>query len=155
VIFLARVSRAFTNHNVEYAIAGGHAVALLGAVRGTVDVDIVLAQRREQFLAAEAALWGLGLKSRLPLTAGEVFDHREDYVRDRNLLAWSFINPTNPTELVDVLIAEDLAKLRTQRVDVEGLPLPIVAVDDLIAMKKAAGRPQDLEDVRALEKLWK
>jgi predicted nucleotidyltransferase len=33
------------------------------------------------------------------------------------------------------------------------VPVNIVALEDLIASKEAAGRPQDLEDVKALRQL--
>ena len=40
--FLSRVSKALDAAGVRYALVGGYAVALHGAVRGTVDIDIVL-----------------------------------------------------------------------------------------------------------------
>ena len=41
-MFLIRLVRALDKHKVDYAIVGGYAVALHGAIRGTVDVDLVL-----------------------------------------------------------------------------------------------------------------
>jgi hypothetical protein len=38
---------------------------------------------------------------------------------------------------------------------VAGVEAPFASLDDLIAMKKAAGRPKDIEDLRQLEKLRK
>jgi hypothetical protein len=35
-------------------------------------------------------------------------------------------------------------------VEVDGMEIPIVSLDDLIRMKRAAGRPGDLEDLAAL-----
>ncbi len=40
-MFLLRISQAFQQANIPYALVGGYAVALHGAVRGTIDVDII------------------------------------------------------------------------------------------------------------------
>lgn len=37
--------------------------------------------------------------------------------------------------------------------EIEGVPTRVACLDDLIAMKRAAGRPKDLQDLQALEKL--
>lgn len=152
-MFLYEVVDALAGAGVPFAIAGGYAVALHGAVRGTVDVDIVVELSRKRFVAAEAALKNLGLVPRLPVTAAEVFEFREEYIRNRNLLAWSFYDPKDPTRVVDIVIAHDLRTLGVEKVRVEGRVLPVLALEDLIAMKKASGRPQDLEDARALKEL--
>lgn len=152
-MFLYEVSEALTRAKVPFAIAGGYAVALHGAVRGTVDVDIVLALSKKQFIAAEAALRGLGLTPRLPVTAAEVFDFREEYIKNRSLVAWSFFDPKNPANVVDVIITHDLGALKIKKVLSGGHVLPVLSLEDLIAMKKACGRPQDLEDIRALREL--
>ncbi|MFI5345575.1 MAG: hypothetical protein ACHQ51_04295 [Elusimicrobiota bacterium] len=152
-MFLYEVADALTGAKVPFAVAGGYAVALHGAVRGTVDVDIVLSLKKKDFISAEAALRGLGLAPRLPVTAAEVFDFREEYIRERNLVAWSFVDGRDPTRIVDIVITHDLAKMRSARVSAGGRRLPVLSVPDLIAMKKASGRPQDLEDIRALKEL--
>lgn len=151
--FFFRVLKALEENRVAFAVAGGHAVALHGAVRGTVDVDIVLRLERENLVAAEAALKSLGLVSRLPIDGGMVFDFREEYLKNRNLKAWSFCNTNDPTEVVDILIGWDLKGMKVARVKAGERTVPLVSKEDLIAMKRAAGRPQDLEDIRALERL--
>jgi hypothetical protein len=40
---------------------------------------------------------------------------------------------------------------RADRVELEGFTVGVAALDDLLAMKRAAGRPQDLADIEALE----
>lgn len=152
-MFLLRLCDALSAARVPYAIAGGYAVALHGAVRGTVDVDLVLRLRERDFTSAERAFIALGLASRLPLKAADVFRFREEYIRNRNLVAWSFTNPGNPAEVVDVLITEDLARCRVVRMPVQGRRLAVLSKADLIRMKTASGRPQDLEDVSALKRL--
>lgn len=149
-MLIDRVVAALRRERVRFAIAGGHAVSLHGAVRGTLDLDLVLALSRGNFTAAESALNSMGLQSRLPLKAQEVFDFREEYIRNRNLIAWSFVNPANPAEIVDIILTEDLESMRVDVIPAGRLRLPVVAVGDLIRMKEKSGRPQDLEDVKAL-----
>ena len=152
-MFIVRVIEALQRSKVPAAIVGGYAVALHGAVRGTVDLDLVLRLRRADFIAAEAAFRALGLVPRLPVTAAQVFDFRTEYIKNRNLVAWSFYNPVNPVESLDVIITHDLARMKVKKIAGGGGVLPVLALPDLIAMKRAAGRPQDLEDISALERL--
>lgn len=152
-MFVFRVVEALEQRKVPAAIVGGYAVALHGAVRGTVDLDLVLRLRKADFVAAEAAFRALGLVSRLPVTAAQVFEFRAEYIKNRNLIAWSFYNPANPAEALDVIITHDLAKMKVKKIKTAGGMLPVLALPDLIAMKRASGRPQDLEDISALERL--
>lgn len=150
---LSRVCAALNAAGVRYAVVGGYAVALHGAVRGTIDIDIAIDWSRETLAATARALIGLGLVSRLPLSADEVFSRRDEYVADRNLVAWNFYNPDDPSEQVDVLIAYDLGNRRTNQVELPDCAAPVLSIDDLIEMKRRSGRPQDAADVAALEKL--
>jgi predicted nucleotidyltransferase len=47
--------------------------------------------------------------------------------------------------------AYDVLCERAVRADLDGIVVPVAALDDLIAMKKAAGRPKDLVAVEELE----
>ncbi len=152
-MFIIQVIGAFQKYHVKYALVGGYAVALHGAIRGTVDIDFIIQLDRSQFEAAEKALLSMGLQPRLPVTATEVYDFREEYIRNKNLTAWSFYHPSNPLEMVDILITEDLKAIKTVSKKIDRLVIQVASIPDLIAMKKLAGRPQDLEDIRALEKL--
>jgi hypothetical protein len=152
-MFIKNVIHALEHYRVKYALVGGYAVALHGAIRGTVDIDIVIALNEASFKDAEAALQSLGLESRLPVTAKEVFSFREEYIRNRNLRAWSFINRKNPLEVVDILITEDAKNIKTVNKEVFGMTIKVASIPDLIALKQKSGRPQDRADIQALEKL--
>jgi len=128
-------------------------VALHGAVRGTIDLDLVLALDRENYQAAESALLGLGFQARLPVSAGEVFDQRSDLILERNLVAWSFIDPRDPSRIVDILIVWNEATVPTVEKTMKGQLIPVLVKDRLIDMKRRSGRPQDLADIQALEQL--
>jgi hypothetical protein len=152
-MFITRVIGSLDQHKVLYALVGGYAVALHGVVRGTVDIDVVIALDKAQFTAAEQALLAIGLQSRLPVSSEEVFEFREEYIHNRNLIAWSFYHPKNPLEVVDILITEDVRNIATIEKKVDRLTIRIASISELIRMKTLSARPQDIEDVKALEKL--
>jgi hypothetical protein len=146
-----KLTKAFKKHKVQYAIAGGWAVALHGAVRGTVDIDVALVLSVENLSRAEKALNSINLQSRLPLTPEELIQFREEYIRNKKLLAWRFMNPQDNAEIVDLLILEDLKDLQIQKIKVGSEPIPVISKKDLIKMKQKSDRPQDREDIKALE----
>jgi len=152
-MFLVDVCRTLTDSGVSFGIAGGYAVSLHGAVRGTLDVDIVLAHREESYVKAEAALRKLGLDSRIPVTAKEVFRFRREYLDTRNLVAWSFVDAADPTRIVDIVLTFDKARVPTKRIEIRGQSIPVLSKRALIEMKTGTGRPQDEEDVRALRRI--
>jgi hypothetical protein len=152
-MLLLRVTQALDRARVPYALVGGFAVALHGAVRGTVDVDLVIRLRETDFRRTEKVLNALGLQSRLPVTASEVFRFREEYVRNRNLRAWTFVNPSLPSEIVDVILTEDLADMDIMKLTIQNQIVRVASVQDLIRMKQGTGRAQDREDVKALKRL--
>ncbi len=154
-MLLTEVAQLFKKNKIDFVIVGGYAVALHGAVRGTVDVDLALALNEKTFSLAEKLLNEIGLQSRLPLKAKEVFHFREEYAKNRNLLAWSFCDAQNPIRQLDILILWDSKQIKKSIKKVNGIEVPIASIEDLIKMKKIAGRPQDLEDIRALERLKK
>jgi len=153
MLFVEKVCQSLAAHGVRYALVGGYAVALHGAVRGTMDVDVVIDWTLKALRKTAMALNSLGLVSRLPLRADDVFAYRDEYVKNRNLIAWNFHHPADASQQVDVIITFDLRGRRRHRIPAASGPLFLLTVEDLLDMKKASGRPQDLADVEALERL--
>ncbi len=151
MIFLYRVTEALKSRGTAYAIVGGHALAFHGALRATFDIDIVIELNKKNINNAEEALKSLGLKSRQPITAEDMFNFRQEYIDKKNLKAWSFQNPSDPSEIVDIVIIYDLKKMKSKKIKSGKHEIRVISKKDLIAMKKAAGRPQDIEDLKALE----
>ena len=152
-MFLIELAQAFQKAKIPYALVGGYAVALHGAVRGTVDIDIILKLSKKDYLLAETTLIKLGLTPRLPIKAEEVFNFRTEYITNRNLIAWSFMDPKKPQNQLDIIITENLDDFETETIRLHGITLKILSKKSLIKMKRKSGRPQDLEDARALENL--
>lgn len=152
---LERLVKVLNQQKIPYAIVGGVAVALHGAPRGTIDIDIVIKHTARVFKSVETCLKGLGFLPRLPVTANEVFSFKDEYISRRNLIAWSFYNPTNPLEVIDIILTHDLSDMKTVNKKMGPSTLKVLAVEDLINMKKKSGRPQDIEDIKVLKELLK
>ena len=152
---IENVVKALNNHKIPYAIVGGVAVALHGAPRGTVDLDIVIKHKAEFFESVEICLKSMGFLPRLPVTAREVFNFKNEYITRRNMIAWSFYNPTNPLEVVDIILTHDLSDMKSVNMKMGLSTLRVLSVQDLIRMKSKSGRPQDIEDIRVLKELTK
>lgn len=152
-MFFDRLLQALHQDKIEYAIAGGFAVALHGAVRGTVDIDLVINLSQDSFEKIEKTLSKLNLFPHLPLKARDVFLFRKEYIENRNLIAWSFVNPNYPSEIVDILIPFDLKKMKVKRIRYKNYSIPVLSIQELIKMKEKTGRKQDEEDAKALRLL--
>jgi hypothetical protein len=151
-MFIHDICSALNKVEIPYAIVGGYAVALHGAVRGTVDVDVVIQWSLKNLRDIESAFKQMGLVSLIPINAEALFHFREEYIQNRNLIAWNFYDPSNPLNQVDIIINYDLNNEKNTKMIKTSLgAIRILGLNDLIKMKKASGRPQDLEDVKALE----
>ncbi len=79
---------------------------------------------------------------------------RKEYIEERNLIAWSFVDYKNPTRQADILITKDLREMEVQKMNVGGRRITVVSLQGLLRMKVEAGRPQDLVDIKNIrEKL--
>lgn len=149
-MFIVQVCEALKKANIPFAIVGGYAVSLHGVPRGTFDVDMVIQWTLENLKKVESSLKELGLTSRLPINAEAVFHFKDEYIKNRNLIAWNFYDPRKPINQVDLILTYDL---NPQNIKLAMGSLPILSKNSLIKMKKASGRPQDLEDIKFLEAL--
>lgn len=156
---LVDVASALGGARVEYAVVGGMAVLLHGHSRMTVDLDLALSLDRDNLTAALGALEDLGLRPRLPVPSTDFADEatRRSWVEERHLVAFTMHDPHDARREVD-LLAETRVPPEQLLADavvmtVSGVPVRVVSLPHLIAMKERAGRPQDLADVDALRRL--
>jgi hypothetical protein len=135
----------FVRSGVEAVIVGGYAVAFHGHPRSTKDLDIVLAGDAQNLSRAAEALARFGA----PRSVVEAV--RAMGARD---VVWLGQPPARIDLLrsVDGVESESLFA-RAVAAEVEGLPIRVIALDDLIANKRAVARPQDLVDAAKLERV--
>ena len=136
------VFKSFAKHDVKYVVIGGIASVVHGVPRATFDLDILIENstdnaRRLLDALLEAGLGTAALTSPDEVTAKEItiFDDR---VR---------IDAQTSTPGLEFARAWEHRKTIMFR----GQAIQVASKDDLIASKRAAGRPIDLEDVRSLE----
>ncbi len=140
-------------------VVGGVAVVLHGHLRTTMDLDLVIELEPENVRQTLEALSGLGFQPIVPVPMTAFADPaiRDSWIRERNMVVFSLWHPSKPTLKIDIFVSEpfdfDAAYERSVRVDLGRTEATVVAVDDLIALKREAGRPQDLADVESLSRL--
>ena len=152
-LFIFKICQALQEADVVYAVVGGFAVALHGAVRGTIDIDIAIQWNMQNLQRTELALKKIGLVSQLPISAQIIFEKRHEYINERNLIAWNFYNPKKLSEQIVLIITYDLTGRRVEEIETPLGKVKVLSRKDLIEMKRASARPQDLEDIQALEQL--
>lgn len=139
---LQGVFASFQSHKVKYLVMDGIASVLYGVPRATFDLDILIEASVDNtnnlLLALEKA--GLGtysLTSTEEILANEITDFKD------------FIRIDVQTSTPGITFEESWQ--RRERMEFKGQEFYVLSKDDLIASKRAAGRPVDLEDVRLLE----
>lgn len=151
--------RVIHDSGAPYVIVGGVAVVLQGHLRATIDVDVVTDLSSPDAPRLLEALRAAGLVPTVPVTAADLFDAaiRASWIQDKGMKVLSFHDPRNPLRRVDVFVEEPIpfAELdeRADVVETRGGPVRVASIVDLIAMKQAAGRNRDLEDIENLEHL--
>jgi predicted nucleotidyltransferase len=152
------ILNALHDHRVDFVIVGGVAAALHGGSRLTFDLDIVPSLTPEAWQSAVDLLWELGARPRIPEPQDRIRDVEQvrRWRREKGMLALNFRTPDGSTE-VDLLVGEsdafDDLKQRAVSVTVDRRTFFVASIDDLIAMKQRAGRPQDLLDIAELRKV--
>ncbi len=153
--FLAILQRMAAS-GLEFVIVGGTAARLYGSTRLTQDVDVVPRLEPPAWGRLVHELWALGARPRIPESKECVSDpaNVRRWINEKGMLTLSFRSPDGNAE-VDLLVAEsdrlDDLLSRATSVEIEGQTFHVASLDDLIEMKRLAGRPQDLLDVAELE----
>lgn len=146
--------RALARQDVAYVTIGGMAIQAYGGQRLTQDLDVTIASSSENFARLARAL--VDLDARILGPQGQ----RSRSVPNAAMLAsseqWHLITAHGPLDVVT--LPAHLGSFAAMRERAHEIPLgdvivPVAHRDDLIALKRAAGRPQDLADIALLESL--
>lgn len=151
--------QSLSDAQIQYVLVGGLAVQLHGFLRATFDIDLVLAMDSENLARFIALAKRYGLAPAIPVPVDSLAnpDLIDQWYREKGMLAFSLREPQAGGSVVDVLVRPDVPfeRLMANAVmgELSGRRVPIASIPDLLAMKRAAGRPKDQLDVVALEKI--
>jgi predicted nucleotidyltransferase len=146
------ILRRLVEAEVEFVLVGGLALGARGVVRGTKDVDVVVAQDGENLKRIAAVAVGAG---------GHV-------QQGEALLSSAFSIAAAIASGDQVAIETDLGRLdivqgldgvpsyaelrsRATEAEVFGVSVAVCSIEDLRAMKEAAGRSRDIADLEDLD----
>lgn len=141
----ADMAKALLNAGAEFMLVGGFAVSLHGYPRTTFDIDFWVRPTPENAPKVLAALRAFGA----PLHDISVsdFDHPDMVVQigvaPRRIDILTRIDGVTWDEAAPQMLWETI----------NGLSVPVVGLDALIANKRSTGRAKDAADAAALEKI--
>jgi hypothetical protein len=150
------VIEALNRNGVEYIVIGGVAGNLLGSDVNTRDFDICYRRTPSNYPRLVAALREIGATLRgappgLPFILDEkTIRNGDSFTFDTTGGPFDCLGTPSGTRGYDDLFAASTV------VDLEGRPVRVCSLDDLIRMKRTAGRTKDLfalEHLDALKKL--
>jgi predicted nucleotidyltransferase len=128
--------------SIRYVVIGATAFAVHGWVRATADLDLFVDDDPANLERLRRALQEFGY---------DVEDATvEDFGRFKILLRQYDLPLDLHPFVAGVSSFEDVWSRRIQA-DLGTVQAPFASLEDLIAMKRAAGRPKDAEDLRQLE----
>ena len=147
-----RILEVLAEHAVDYVIVGGLAVQTHGHVRTTVDIDVFPRPDPSNLARLADALNALDARVLNPGSEGLKIDAT---MLPRATL-WQLATRHGSIDVLhDAPGAPPYDALRAGALEIRlgELKLAVAGRDDLIGMKRASGRPVDLEDIAALTEL--
>lgn len=144
-----RIFATLDAHHVEYVVIGGIALQVHGHLRMTNDIDLIPSPTPRNLQRLAAALTELGARVLNPGSEKLEIDAR---MLPRATL-WQLSTPHGDIDVLhDAPGAAPFPQLRKRALSITlgDRSILIASRDDLITMKRAAGRPLDLADIAAL-----
>ena len=139
---LQDVFASLNRHDVRYVVIGGIAAVLYGVPRATFDLDLLIDASPDNADHLIAALLDAKLGTAALTSSAEILANEITVFKDRVRIDVQTATP-------GLTFADAWAHRVTMTY--QGQSFFVISKPDLLASKRAAGRPVDLDDVRLLE----
>ena len=156
MIFYEEILKAFHKEKVKYILVGGVAANLLGIMRSTADLDILVEMSDNNLKKIVNILKKRGYQIKQPVDPIGIADKktREDWIQNKYLRALNFYKKDSFEEvdiIIDSPVTFEKAKKSTSIIKAGDIALPVISIDNLIKMKEKTGRETDKFDVKELK----
>ena len=133
--------RCLIAREVRFLVVGGHAVSFHGYPRFTHDIDVVVIPEQTNVEALLAALSDSGFES--------VALQGSDFLKPTTVVLG---RPPDQVDIMTFIKGVDLSEAwdRREMGELDGTEVAFISRQDLIANKRAVGRPEDLADIARL-----
>lgn len=146
-----RLLSALARHQVEFIVIGGFALAPHGYVRATKDLDIVPSPDLENLTRLAAALTELDARIEIGDLDPSELNIEPSAEALREGANWGLRTRFGHLDVMqDIPGLRDYAHLHAGAIEVDGVRFAGFA--ELISMKAAAGRDEDLRDIAAIQR---
>jgi predicted nucleotidyltransferase len=137
---------------VKFVVVGGLAVNAWGVVRGTKDVDVVVANEPENLKRlAELAVAAHGHVQQGEAMLGTPISIASALASGEQVAIETELGRLDVVQGLDGVPSYDELHSRATETEILGATVEVCALEDLKAMKRAAGRTRDLADLEDLE----
>ena len=150
--FAERLIVALAEAHAEFVVVGGLSAVLQGAPIVTQDLDVCYGRAPDNLTRIASALQPFGLRLRgLPEGVPNVFDRRALELGTNFTLVLADGEEFDLLGEMAAIGGYEAIVSRAVDLDVAGHPVKVLALEDLIRTKRAAGRPKDLAVLPLLE----
>ena len=141
-------------------IVGGIAVNLLGYLRSTADMDILVEMSNENLGKIVNILRKQGYRVKQPVDPIGIADEkiRYNWIHNKHMKAFNFYKEDELKEvdiIIDTPVSFKEAKKSARRLKIDNIILPVISISNLIKMKKGTARSVDKLDIEELKKIRK
>lgn len=139
-------------------IVGGLAINLWGAARATYDLDLMVLLTDSNIEKIVKILGKHKYKVKQPVDPAKIADResREDWIKNKNLKAFNFYKDATGEEIdiiLDTPVSFEEGYKNSKIIKIQGVNLRVMGIEDLIKMKRTAGREVDEYDIKVLKKI--
>lgn len=144
--------RRLSEAGVEFVVVGGLALNAWGVVRGTKDVDVVIATASDNIRrVAEVAVAAGGHVQRGEALLGTPFSIAGALASGERVAIETDLGRLDIVQGLDGVPDFEALRSRAAEAEILGSTVWVCSRDDLKAMKRAAGRTRDLADIEDLD----